>query len=183
MRSLGNLLGNSHYAVWWNLTFNVRGLQRSVRIWKRNANVHYHQLRFYCDLIRWSCNHSAEIWDRHGQGNRGTAFICSRCRRLHYIWSQRAIRKETVAWWELLCQTPDPDSSPQRHDIIHLCCPLRLLSGTAIFSHRTDQEYFWTEENDQTPLDITKFILYKICVIVYQQNYINIWFIALYHNI
>jgi len=62
-----------------------------------------------------------------------------------------------LAWWELLCQTPDPDSSPQRHDIIHLCCPLRLLSGPTIFSHRTDQGCFWTEDNSQTPLDITKF--------------------------
>lgn len=186
-RSFGNLLGNSYYAVYWNL----KGLLKSVSIWKLNANVQSYIINSwdFPVILLWSCNHSALIWDQQGWGNTGTALICSRCRLLHYIWSQRAIRRETAAWWELLCQTPGPDSSPQRHDIIHLCCPLRLLSGTAIYSHRTGQEHFWKEDNSQChpgqktpqkPLDITQFkkrwqLISSTCrLIAYQNNYSNI---------
>lgn len=151
MRSSGNLHGNSYYSIYWNLSFNFKGLQKSIRIWKLNVNVQNYIINSwdFPVILMWSCNHSALIWDQQGRENAGATLICSRCQLLHYIWSQRAIRRETAAWWELLCQTPGQDSSPPRHDIIHLCCPLRLLSGTAIYSHRTGQEYFWKEDDSR----------------------------------
>ncbi len=64
---------NSYYAVYWNLTFNFKGLQKPMRICKLHANVQSYIINSwgFPVILLWSCNHSALIWDQQGRKTQG----------------------------------------------------------------------------------------------------------------
>lgn len=134
----------NYYAVWHILTFNFREWHR---IWKLTANVKSYISSDWDSpvIFWWLCNLSALIRDQQVQGNTGNALICSRCRLLHYIWSQRAIRRETAAWWELLCHTPTLHAMTSFTSAAHWDCFQVLLY---IVSEET-RNTFWREHISQ----------------------------------